>query len=94
MGDRAGHVEYVEPDRLARIEIVSQQDFERGSYTITWDFERVLVHELLHLKFSLLDESGNDLQDRVVHQMIDDLARALVCAKRHTIRIGLKNEQL
>ena len=44
------------------------------------DFEdrKTLVHELLHLKFCLLGDSGNDLQDRYVHQLIDDLARAFV----------------
>ena len=34
------------------------------------------------IKLSLLDDSGNRLQDRVVHQLVDDLALALVDAKR------------
>ena len=38
--------------------------------------------ELLHLKFSLLGENENELQNRLVHQLIDDLAKALVGAKR------------
>lgn len=52
----------------------------RGVY----DKEKTLVHELLHLKFCLLDASGNELQDRIVHQLVDDLARALVAADRGT----------
>ena len=39
--------------------------------------ERTLIHELLHLKLCLLGESGNALQDRLAHQLIDDLADAL-----------------
>jgi len=49
-----------------------------------WDYEVTLVHELLHCKFSLLDdlEKQDTLQSRVLHQILDDMARALVDAKR------------
>lgn len=50
-----------------------------------FDFEEILVHELLHLKFSLLeygkDNYANKVALEVRHQLIDDLARALVMAK-------------
>jgi hypothetical protein len=49
---------------------------------LEYDKEKTLVHELLHLKFSFLGESGNDLQDRVAHQVLNDLAKSLVDAKR------------
>lgn len=38
---------------------------------------KTLVHELLHLKFSFWCQNEDDVGDRVMHQMIDDLARAL-----------------
>lgn len=44
-----------------------------------YNFERVVVHELLHLKFCLLeDQNRSSLQYRLLHQIIDDLARAFV----------------
>ena len=42
-----------------------------------FDFEQTLVHELLHLKFSFWCQNEDDVGDRAMHQMIDDLARAL-----------------
>ena len=40
------------------------------------DVNQVLWHELLHIKFSLIDHV-NDTHDRVLHQIVDDLARML-----------------
>ena len=50
---------------------------------VPFDFEKTLVHELLHLKFSLLSTNGDDMQARYVHQLIDEMARSLVDAKRY-----------
>ena len=78
----AGATEWTEPIKCARITILSPDEY--GERIVPFDTEKTLVHELLHLKFALLGESGNDLQDRYVHQLIDDMARALVTAKRYT----------
>ena len=44
------------------------------------------MHELLHCKFGLIDKDLNTYEGIVTeqarHQLIDDLARALVMAKR------------
>lgn len=78
----AGCVDWQEVDKSARIEIIDPDDF--GERVIPFDYEKTLVHELLHLKMSLIAETfGEDpLRERVAHQLIDDLARALVSAKR------------
>lgn len=47
-----------------------------------FDYEETLVHELLHLKFCLLHRSVKDFKGRYIHQLVDDIARALVDAKR------------
>lgn len=48
--------------------------------------KKTLVHELLHIKFSTIDKDLNTYEgivaEQVRHQLIDDLARALVMAKR------------
>jgi len=76
----AGESERIEVLKTAVIRIIDEKDY--GERILNYDFEQILVHELLHLKFSLLDESGNDIHDRLVHQLIDELARALVAAER------------
>lgn len=75
-----GETEWSESIRAACIRIMSEDEF--GDRIVPYDAEKTLVHELLHLKFCLIGESGNDLQDRLLHQLIDDLARALVKAYR------------
>ncbi len=47
-----------------------------------YDKETTLVHELLHCKFALIDNSGNDIVDRIIHQFISDFACALIKVKR------------
>lgn len=77
----AGFTEFQEVNKCARIEIMDPDEY--GDRVIPFDYERILVHELLHLKLCLISETfGEDvLQERVAHQLIDDLARALVDAK-------------
>ena len=58
-----------------RIEIINPAYY--GDRILPFDFEKTLVHELLHLKFSFWCQNEDDVGDRVMHQMIDDLARAL-----------------
>ena len=77
----AGETEWTESIKSARISILGEQYY--GQRIVPFDAEKTLVHELLHLKFVLLGQSGNDFQDRYVHQLIDDLARAFVDAERN-----------
>ena len=72
--DVDGEAIWTECKKTALIRILRQDCY--GDRIVPYDFERILVHELLHLKLCLLGESGNELQDRYVHQLIDDLARA------------------
>ena len=74
----AGEAEWTECNKIAVIRILREDCY--GDRIVPFCFEKTLIHELLHLKLCLLGESGNDLQDRYVHQLIDDLARALVIA--------------
>ena len=47
-----------------------------------YDKEQTLVHELLRCKFALIGDSGNDIVDRVIHQLVNDFACALIKVKR------------
>ena len=89
--DSDGCAIYEETTKAAKIQIVDPENrlkVNPGETIVClrpFDFEAILVHELLHLKLCLL-EKGNDwdnkLQLRLLHQIIDDLSRALVDAKR------------
>lgn len=74
MDDVAGCTEWSESIKTARIEIVDPAYY--GDRIVPFDFKKTLVHELLHLKFSFWCQNEDDVSDRVMHQMIDDLARA------------------
>lgn len=79
-GEGVGHTEWQEVIKVAKIMIIDEAYCE--DFIIPFDFEKTLVHELLHLKTCLISDTKNVLQERIAHQLIDDLARALVDAKR------------
>lgn len=76
----AGCTDWSEAIKTARIEIIDPQYY--GKRIVPFDYEKTLVHELLHLKTCLVSDQVDALQARYMHQMIDDLARAFVDAKR------------
>lgn len=71
--------------KCATIKIISPEVYGNDRM-LKFDFEKTLVHELLHIKFGVLDIFSGSYESKVVdevrHQLIDDLARALVMAKR------------
>ena len=80
--DSLGCTAWQESTKTALIQIVDPEKVDH--LTRPYDFEEVLVHELLHLKTSLLGSLDNDedLTDRVLHQIVDDISRAFIDAKR------------
>lgn len=75
-----GECEYNEVCKGAFIKLLRPECY--GQRIIPYNIEKTLVHELLHIKFCLLDDSGNPLQDRIVHQLIDEFANILVDNKK------------
>ena len=72
---------WTECNKTSIIQIIDPKFY--GTRIKPFDYEETLVHELLHLKLCLLSHEGDDLQSRYVHQLIDDLARAFVDAKKN-----------
>lgn len=85
--DAQGEVSCKETTKTAIIRIIKPKYYENR--VIPFDWEEVLVHELMHLKMCLLEDEVEPLQERVAHILVDDLARALVDAKRS----GTKQEE-
>lgn len=83
-----GETEWSTSTKDAVIRILDPKEY--GKRIEDFDFEKVLVHELLHLKFAILDCEKGSYESKVMevvrHQLIDDLARALVMAKRGEIK--------
>lgn len=78
--ESCGCVKYLHQTRQAVVQMLDPVDFSNNLFE--YDYEKTLVHELLHIKFADLDDSGDPLRDKLVHQMIDDLAKAFVeCSK-------------
>lgn len=77
----SGDVDWSESIKTARIEIMNPKFY--GERIVPFDYEKTLVHELLHLKLCLVSDNVGEFQARYMHQMIDDLARAFVDAKRY-----------
>ena len=78
--DVVGHTDWTETSKAAKIWILDPKYY--GQRIRPFDWEKTLVHELLHLKMCLLATDVPDLQERVAHILIDDLSRAFVDAKR------------
>ena len=74
--DCFGDVMYQESKKLAIIRIVNPSKLSEQNKEF-FSYRRTLLHELLHVKFALLDNSGNALQDRIVHQFVDDFAKII-----------------
>lgn len=89
-----GETQWETTNKCARIQIISEREYG-SDRMLEYDFEKTLVHELLHCKFSMIDKDLNTYEGIVAeqarHQLIDDLARALVMAKRGETRRELSD---
>ncbi len=74
MENAAGCTEWSEAAKTARIEIINPTYY--GDRIVPFNFEKTLVHELLHLKMTFWCQNNDKVSDRLMHQIIDDLARA------------------
>lgn len=78
--DVAGESDWVEEHQCAIIRLLDEKYY--GKRIKPFDKEKTLVHELLHLKFTFVWNNENVLEQRIVHQIIESIAEALVDAKR------------
>lgn len=72
--DTAGATDWREAIKTASIDILDPIYY--GERIVPFDFEKTLIHELLHLKMSFWCQSDELVSDRAMHQVIDELAKA------------------
>ena len=82
----AGCTSYNDICRQAVIEIADLSQYHPDMQGFDLDYERILVHELMHLKMSILDTGESEIQNKAVHILVDSLAQALVKANRGGIQ--------
>lgn len=73
--DVCGESEWDTVNKCAIIRIISEKEY--GNRIMPLIKEKVLIHELLHIKFCLLWESNNDTQNLMLHQIMEDMAKTL-----------------
>jgi hypothetical protein len=88
LDDCDGECEYTKINKSATIRILKPQYY--GDRIQKYCAERILVHELLHCKFALLD-TNSDGFNTLIHQMQEDIAKAFLCAKYNINRDWFDN---
>lgn len=78
--DVCGECEIDEVHKIAVVRIIDRSYY--GDRIVPYNFEKTLIHELLHIKFVFIDNSGNELRDRILHQNIEDLAKGFLLADK------------
>jgi len=77
-----GEVKYQLATKQAIVKIMDEVDWDNPDFT--QDQEVVIVHELLHLKFGLLDKVKGEIFELIIHQYVEELAKAFLKVKRTT----------
>ena len=85
--ETAGETAWNNISKTAVVKIIDENLYGNGSNRIiVYDFERILVHELLHIKFNILQQEPFNYEttvfDEFQHQLIEDMAQAIIMAKR------------
>ena len=73
--DVCGESEWDTVNKCAIIRIISEKEY--GNRIMPLIKEKVLLHELLHIKFGLLWESNNETQNLLLHQYIEYMSKTL-----------------
>lgn len=80
-GYAVASTEWDEVHKAAVVKVINPSQY--GERMIPFDFEKTLVHELLHIKLALFDGYG-DFQDRYLHQIIEEFACILTMRERRS----------
>ena len=75
----AGENHFTTTSRQSLINLRDPVDWTNNDFE--QDMELTLVHELLHISFTMLD-TDNALRDKIQHQLLNDMAVALIRADR------------
>lgn len=77
--ERQGEVLYSLTGKQAIVKILDPADWNNDDFM--QDMEKTLVHELLHLRFDVID-CKDKTSDKLMHQLLNDVSRWLVGVNR------------
>ena len=75
---KAGENYFSTINRYSQISILEKEEYEQEKPIMKYCAEKILVHELLHLKF---DTISTDQEEIVTHTLIEQMAKSLIMAK-------------
>lgn len=81
--DCQGETEWDTTHKVAIIRLIREEEY--GNFTVPYIKEKTLIHELLHIKFGVLWDNNTDIQNDLLHQQIESLARTLYEVHKQTI---------
>ena len=85
--ENQGEVRYNFVGKQAIIKLLDPIDWTNKDFD--QDKDKTLIHELLHLKFAVID----DIIDKpIVHQLLNDIAKAIIETHRRSERNGNAKE--
>lgn len=91
----AGQNDWDTVNKTSIIKIVSKEEYG-DDRIMDYDFEKILVHELLHIKFARISFTTENYEGQIAsdlrHSILEDLARALVLAKRNETKRKLAKD--
>ncbi len=65
-------------NRYSQISILEKEEYEQEKPIMKYCAEKILLHELLHLKF---DTIYSNQEDWVVHVLVEQMAKSMIMAK-------------
>lgn len=71
-----GECEWDSVNKCAVIRIISEKEYGNDRI-LPYIKEEILLHELLHIKFALLWQNNTELENFLLHQYIEDMAKIL-----------------
>jgi hypothetical protein len=80
IADAVGCASWEESSKTGLVEIMDPAHY--GERVVPFDLEKTIVHELLHIKTTFISSDCGKTKKRIAHQLIDDLAKAFVDARR------------
>lgn len=76
MDENQGYIEVDVTHSVALIRIIDKKQYPSDCIG-SFDFEKTLVHELLHIKFELFTPKNKKTKYRILHQSLEDMAALL-----------------
>ena len=85
MDDKCGHIDFCTQNMTGYIKISKNDEKIYADNMIKYCAEEILVHEILHVKYNLLQPDRSLYEsvytDICQHQLLEQMARSLICVK-------------